>query len=196
MLLNYLNIKEENFEKNFPILLALLFKHEKKRSFPKYVKDIEEAIETKRVTWDRAFCYRAYHRNNFENYKEMTRDLHCDYRMAKMYYNSKYVKEDLLHLAIKRFDEIMVGIEFPSNIEFKYDYKETNSLYGDYRYFLGDVYISLYDTRTKIKSDSLSIIHVSQTYDAGYHSSPEWDCRYQNEQRIRHVVKQFLEDMK
>ena len=78
----------------------------------------------------------------------------------------------------------MVGIEFPGYIQFNYDYKETNSLYGDYRYFLGDVYISLYDTRTNIKSGNLSIIHVSQTYDDGYHSRPLWDCTYQNEQNI------------
>ena len=80
--------------------------------------------------------------------------------------------------------------------EIKYDYKETNSLYGNYRYFLGDVYVSLYDTKTKIKSDSLPIVHLDETYDNGYHSSPSWDCTYQNEQRIRNMAKQFLEDMK
>ena len=46
-----------------------------------------------------------------------------------------------------------------------------------------------------VKSKDFSIIHIGQTYDDGYHSRPSWDCTYQNEQNIRHMVKQFLKDM-
>lgn len=201
--------EDKTFEEVFPQLPRLIYDDTKEKSFrtelyknfKQYSNRIKDLIIKSNgscvdgVSWMEVLGVSIHNRSEMIYYKELTRQLHYQYTLAKLYYKSKYVKEDLLHLAIKRFDEIMVGIEFPSNIQFNYDYKETNSLYGDYRYFLGDVYISLYDTRTNIQSGSLSIIHVGQTYDDGYHSRPSWDCSYQNEQNIRHMVKQFLNDM-
>ena len=202
---------DKTFEEVFPQLPRLIYddarndwaipRPELYKSYKHYNAIIKDKIIKSNgsgvngVSWMEVLGVSIHNRNEMIYYEELTRQLHYQYTLAKLYYKSKYVKEDLLHLAIKRFDEIMVGIEFPGYIQFNYDYKETNSLYGDYRYFLGDVYISLYDTRTNIKSGNLSIIHVSQTYDDGYHSRPSWDCTYQNEQNIRHMVKQFLKDM-
>lgn len=170
------------------------YKHYNKILKEKIIQSGDKPVDG--ISWMEVLGVSIDNRNDITFYKHFCSILHFKYELAKLYFNSKYVKEDLLNLAKIRLEEILSGIEIQNNIKINYDYKETNSLYGDYRYFLGDVYISLYDNITKIQSGNLSIIHVSQTYDNGYHSRPSWDCSYQNEQNIRHMVKQFLEDMK
>lgn len=199
------------FEEVFPNLPRLIYEDARNdwavprpdlyKNYKHYNKILKEKIiqsENKPVdgvSWMEVLGVSIDNRYNIIFYEQFCRILHWKYELAELYFKSKYVKEDLLTLAKIRLEEILTGIEIPDNIEIKYEYKETNSLYGNYRYFLGDVYISLYDTRTNINSGSLSIIHISQTYDDGYHSRPSWDCTYQNEQNIRHMVKQFLRDM-
>lgn len=147
------------------------------------------------ISWMEVLGVSIDNRNDITFYKQFCNILHFKYELAKLYFNSKYIKEDLLNLAKIRLEEILYGIEIPYNIKINYDYKETNNLHGNYRYFLGDVYIFLYDTKTKIQSNSFSIVHLNETYDNGYHSKPEWYSLYQNEQNIRHMVKQFLKDV-
>ena len=207
--LNFYKYDDKLFEEIFEDLPQYIYKDAKAstyktklyKSFEYHNNWIIELIKQSNgkpvdgVSWYEVLGVSIYNRKEMIYYNEICRILHWQYDLAKLYFNSKYVKEDLLNLAKIRLEEILTGIEIPNNIKINYDYKETNSLYGNYRYFLGDVYISLYDTRTNIKSGSLSIIHIGQTYDDGYHSRPSWDCTYQNEQNIRHMVKQFLKDM-
>lgn len=209
--LQFYKYDDKLFEEIFPNLPRLLYEDarddwavprpELYKNYKHYNKILKEKImqsgdkPVDGVSWMVVLGVSIDNRNDITFYKQFCSILHFKYELAKLYFNSKYVKEDLLNLAKVRLEEILSGIEIPNNIQINYDYKETNSLYGNYRYFLGDVYISLYDTRTNIKSGSLSIIHIGQTYDDGYHSRPSWDCTYQNEQNIRHMVKQFLKDM-
>lgn len=199
------------FEEVFPNLPRLIYEDARNdwavprpdlyKNYKHYNKILKEKIiqsgdkPVNGISWMEVLGVSIDNRNDITFYNQFCSILHFKYELAKLYFNSKYVKEDLLNLAKVRLEEILSGIEIPDNIKINYDYKETNSLYGNYRYFLGDVYISLYDTKTKIQSESLSIIHINQTYDEGYHSRPSWDCIYQNEQNLRHLVKQFLEDM-
>lgn len=200
------------FEEVFPQLPRLIYEDAKNdwavprpelyKNYKHYNKILKEKIiqsEDKPVdgvSWMVVLGVSIDNRNDIAFYKQFCSILHFKYELAKLYFNSKYVKEDLLNLAKVRLEEILSGIEIPNNIKINYDYKETNNLHGNYRYFLGDVYISLYDIKTKIQSNSFSIVHVTENYDNGYHSRPEWYSIYQNEQNIRHMVKQFLEDMK
>jgi len=199
------------FEEVFPNLPRLIYENEKNdwavprpdlyKNYKHYNKILKEKIiqsEDKPVdgvSWMEVLGVSIDNRNDITFYKQFCNILHFKYELAKLYFNSKYVKEDLLNLAKVRLEEILSGIEIPDNIKINYDYKETNNLYGNYRYFLGDVYISLYDTKTKIQSNSFSIVHLNENYSNGYDSNPAWYSLYQNEQNIRHMVKQFLEDM-
>ena len=170
------------------------YKHYNKTLKEKIIQSKDESVDG--VSWMEVLGVAIDNRNDITFYKQFCNILHFKYELAKLYFNSKYAKEDLLNLAKVRMEEILNGIEIPNNIEINYDYKETNNLQGNYRYFLGDVYISLYDTKTRIKSNSFSIVHLNETYDNGYTSNPAWYSLYQNEQNIRHMVKQFIEDMK
>ena len=202
---------DEIFEEVFSNLPRLIYEDARKngaitrpdlyKNYKHYNKVMKEKIMQSGdkpvggVSWMEVLGVSIDNRNDINFYKHFCDILHFKYDLAKLYFNSKYAKEDLLNLAKVRLEEILSGIEIPNNIKINYDYEETNNLHGNYRYFSGDVYISLYDSKTKIKSTKFSIIHLKEAYDTGYISNPAWYSLYQNEQNIRHMVKQFLEDM-
>jgi len=93
------------------------------------------------------------------------------------------------YLAKQRLNEILTGIDL-GNIKINLIYSPSINLSGNYKYLLVDVFIQLYDDKTKIYSDKLALLGLSMCWE-------EKECyvKFKNEQAIRRMTKQFIEDM-
>ena len=158
-------------------------------SFDTYKSFVKEKIEAEVVSWMEHLAYMAYYRRTFDFYKKFINDLYYQFQLTKFYFNSPYAELDMRYLAKQRLDEILTGIDL-GNIEINLIYSPSINLSGNYKYLLVDVFIQLYDDKTKIYSDKLALLGLSMCWE-------EKECyvKFKNEQAIRRMTKQFIEDM-
>ena len=203
---------QETFDKEFPAWLKLCYeelvqqkdreyvkerygKIFKKRldknlvSFDTYKSFVKKNIDTEAVSWMESLAYNAYKSHYFDFYKKFINDLYYQFPLVKFYFNSPYAGFDMKYLAEQRLNEILTGIDL-ENIETNLIYSPSLNLSGNYKYLLVDVFIQLYDDRTKIYSDKLALLGLSMCWE-------EKECyvKFKNEQAIRRTTKQFIEDM-
>ena len=202
---------QETFDKEFPAWLKLGYeelvqkdreyvkerygKIFKKRldknlvSFDTYKSFVKKKIDTEAVSWMESLAYNAYKRHDFDFYKKFINDLYYQFPLVKFYFNSPYAEFDMKYLAEQRLNEILTGIDL-ENIETNLIYSPSLNLSGNYKYLLVDVFIQLYDDKTKIYSDKLALLGLSMCWE-------EKECyvKFKNEQAIRRMVKQFIEDV-
>ena len=209
--LNFLAMVQEEFNEVFPNMLEIFY-HDCKDKYETSLRRIweKEWKEHDNISWYKSFeAFKEFEMNAYnretnqtdyeklyilssvriERYSEFIHAMsNAHNEFCKMYWNSKYAEEDAKTIIQNRLDKILVGIDIskikinlicePANVS-----KDNATL---------EIFVQLYDECTTIKSDKVSIFLVGHNFSHGSKSI----INFRNEQKIRAMVKQFIEDVR
>lgn len=209
--LNFLAMVQEEFDEIFPDLLEVYY-HQCKDEYEKRLRRIwgKEWRKYSTISWYKSFeAFKEFEMNAYnreanqtdyeklyilssvrtERYSEFIHAMsNAHNEFCKMYWHSKYAEEDAKTIIQNRLDKILVGIDI-SKIKINL-ICEPACVSKDNATL--EIFVQLYDEFTTIKSDKVSIFLVGHNFSHGSKSI----INFRNEQKIRAMVKQFLEDIK
>ena len=209
--LNFLEMEQEEFNEVFPNMLEIFY-HDCRDKYETSLRRIweKEWREHDNVPWYKSFeAFKefemdAYDRKanqtdyeklyilssvRIERYSEFIHAMsNAHNEFCKMYWNSKYAEEDAKTVIQNRLDKILVDIDI-SKIKINLLCEPASVSKGNATL---EIFVQLYDECTTIKSDKVSIFLVCHNFSYGSKSI----INFRNEQKIRAMVKQFIEDIK
>jgi hypothetical protein len=209
--MNFLKMKQEEFKEVFPNMLEIYYQKEKddweKRlreiwgkewrkhnnwylynTFDAYKKDAWDAYnrEANQTSYEKLYILSTDRHKKYSTFIQAMSNVHNEF--CELYWNSKFVEEDARIIAQNRLDEILIGLDLSKiNVNLIY---ESDGVRDNMASF--EVFVQLYDERTKIASEKVSLFVTAHNFKLNSVSI----VNLRNEQKIRAMVKQFLEDIK